>query len=277
MGRLDSRVAIVTGGAQGIGGASARRLAEEGAKVLIADLDLDRANLNAEYIRSGGYEAAAIKIDVGEHAEIKLMISDAITRWGRLDILINNAFNVMTAGSGGAVDLDECNWDRDMDVLIKSLFLSAKYAIPEMRKNGSGSIVNVSSVHGVLAAPRMLSYETAKAAAIGASRQMAVEYGPDGIRVNAVLPGHMITERLAKQWEENPSGLRFFEDQYPLRRVGCAEDIANAIVFLCSEEASFITGHSLVVDGGLTAQLQENFGVRQAHYVKANPDVNLPY
>ena len=106
---------------------------------------------------------------------------------------------------------------------------------------------------------------------------MATEFGPDGIRVNAVLPGHMVTERLQEMWDENPSGLRFFADQYPLRKVGRPVDIANAIVFLCSEEASFITGHSLVVDGGHSVQLQENFGVRQGHYLKEHPETELPY
>jgi 3-oxoacyl-[acyl-carrier protein] reductase len=120
-------------------------------------------------------------------------------------------------------------------------------------------------------------YETAKAAVIGITRQMATEFGPSGIRVNAVLPGHMVTERLQAMWDENPSGLRFFEDQYPLRKVGRADDIANGVVFLCSEEASFITGHSLVIDGGLSIQLQENFGVRQARYLSKNPDTQLPY
>ena len=107
---------------------------------------------------------------------------------------------------------------------------------------------------------------------------MATEYGPDGIRVNAVLPGHMLTERLREHvWKENPSGLEFFKNQYPLRDVGRAEDIANAVLFLCSDDAAFITGHPLVVDGGLTIQLQENFGVRQAHYLRDNPDTQLPY
>ena len=146
-----------------------------------------------------------------------------------------------------------------------------------MKNTGGGSIVNVSSVHGILGAPGVLAYETAKAAVIGATRQMATEFGPDGIRVNAVLPVHMLTERLSETWENNPSGLKFFENQYPLRKVGQAVDIANAVVFLCSEEASFITGHPLVVDGGLSVQLQENFGVRQAHYLMKNPDTELPY
>ncbi len=278
MGRLDGRVAIVTGGAQGIGGATARRLAEEGARVLIADIDASTAEENAARIRDAGNEAEALRTDVSINADVEAVVQAAVGRWGRLDILFNNAFDVLTAGSGGAVELTEEAWDRDMSVLIKAVFLGAKHAVPEMRKTGGGSIVNVSSVHGLFGAPRMLVYETAKHAVIGATRQMATEFGPDGIRVNAVLPGHMLTERLFDaMWKDNPSGLEFFKNQYPLRDVGRAEDIANAVLFLCSDEASFITGHPLAVDGGLTIQLQENFGVRQGHYLKENPDTVLPY
>ena len=277
MGTFDGKVAIVTGGAQGLGGATARRLAEEGANVLVADIDLDTAQTNVERIRAQGHEAEAMRVDVGNHADIEAMVEAAVGRWGRLDILFNNAFDVLTAFSGGAVELAEDAWDKDMAVLVKSVFLSAKHAVPEMRKVGGGSIVNVSSVHGILGAPGLLVYEAAKAAVIGATRQMATEFGPDGIRVNAVLPGHMLTERLRQGWEGNPSGLKFFDDQYPLRKVGRAEDIANAVLFLCSDEASFIPGHPLVVDGGLTIQLQENFGVRQAHYLKEHPETELPY
>ena len=278
MGRLQGRAAIVTGGAQGIGGATARRLAEEGAGVLIADIDVAMAETNAERIRAGGGEANVVRVDVGKRSDIEMMVRRAVDKWGRLDILFNNAFDVLTASTGSAVDLTEEVWDAKMNVLLKSIFLGAKYAIPEMRKVGGGSIVNTSSVHGMFGAPGVLIYETAKHAVIGATRQMATEYGPDGIRVNAVLPGHMLTERLREHvWKDNPSGLEFFKNQYPLRDVGRAEDIANAVLFLCSDEASFITGHPLVVDGGLTIQLQENFGVRQAHYLRDNPDTVLPY
>ena len=278
MGRLEGKVAIVTGGAQGIGGATAIRLAEEGAKVLIADIDEAMAEKNAESIRAAGNVADVVRVDVSKHADIEMMVGRAVENWGRLDILFSNAFDVLTAGSGGAVEVSEEDWDSQMAVLLKAIFLGVKHAVPEMRKVGGGSIVNVSSVHGMFGAPGVLVYETAKHAVIGATRQMATEYGPDGIRVNAVLPGHMLTERLREHmWKDNPSGLEFFKNQYPLRDVGRAEDIANAVLFLCSDEASFITGHPLVVDGGHSIQLQENFGVRQAHFVQENPDTQLPY
>ena len=277
MQRLTDQVAIVTGGAQGIGGATARRLAEEGAKVLVVDIDVETAWANVENIRAAGNVALAHQADMANHGEIKAAIERAVGEWGRLDIVVNNAFNVLTAGSGGATEVSEEVWDQGMAVMVKSIFLGAKYAVPEMQKIGGGQMVNMSSVHGLLTAPGFLVYETAKAAVIGITRQMATEFGPTGIRVNAVLPGHMVTERLQAMWDETPSGLRFFEDQYPLRKVGRAVDIANGVVFLCSEEASFITGHSLVIDGGLSIQLQENFGVRQAHYLRENPETQLPY
>ena len=278
MRRLDGQVAVVTGGAQGIGGAAARRLAEEGARVLIADIDSAASETNVEAIRRSGGTAASLRADLGRHEDVSTMIERATDLWGRLDILVNNAYSPLHGGGrGGAVDVTEEEWDVGMGLLVKSIFLGVKYAVPEMRKEGGGSIVNISSVHGMLMAPDKLIYETGKSAVIGMTRQMATEYGPMGIRVNAICPGHIVTERLQASWSENPSGLRFFEDQYPIRKVGRPVDVANAIVFLCSEEAAFITGHALVVDGGLTVQLQEDFGVRQARFMLENADTRLPY
>ena len=278
MGRLDGQAAIVTGGAQGIGGSCARRLAEEGAKVLIADIDAASSEANVEAIRRQGGTAESIRADLGRHDDIKAMIDRAAQLWGRLDILVNNAYSpAHGSGEGSALEVTEEAWDVGMALLVKSIFLAAKYAVPEMRKTGAGSILNISSVHGLLTAPGKLVYEAGKSALIGVTRQMATDFGPMGIRVNAICPGHIVTERLRADWDENPSGERFFEDQYPLRKLGKPEDIANAVVFLSSDEAAFITGHALVVDGGLTIQLQEDFGVRQANYMREHPDTRLPY
>lgn len=277
MQRLKDQVAIVTGGASGIGGATSRRLAEEGAKVLIADVDMPRAEANATTIRDAGGTAEVLKADVGVHDDIRSMVQTAVDRWGRLDIMVNNAYSPEHGSGGSALDVTEEAWDVGMSLLVKSIFLATKYAVPEMQKTGGGSIVNIASVHGLLMAPERLVYEAGKSAVVGMTKQMATDFGPMGIRVNAICPGHIVTERLEEQWADNPSGLQFFEDQYPLRKVGRPVDIGNAIVFLCSDEASFITGHSLVVDGGLTVQLQEDFGVRQAQYLKQNPDTQMPY
>lgn len=279
MQRLKGQVAIVTGGAQGIGGATARRLAEEGARVLIADVDREMAEKNARTIQDAGGDAAVLVADVGRSEDIRAMVDEAVRLWGTLNILVNNAYNPLGAADhGSAVEVSEEAWDRALAVLMRSIFLGAKHAVPVMQRSGGGSIVNISSVHGLLQAPRALIYEAGKSAVIGMTRQMAIDFGPLGIRVNAICPGHIVTERIqSAMWDQNPTGLRFFEEQYPLRRCGRPVDVANAIVFLCSEEASFITGHALVVDGGLSIQLQEDYAVRLAHYLKEHPETVLPY
>jgi len=273
MQRLANHVAIVTGGAQGIGGATARRLAEEGASVLIVDIDGEEAQRNVERIRSAGGAAEGLQADVGTLAGVHAMVERAVEHWGKLTIVVNNAYGHF--GRGDALSVTEDAWDRAMDVGLKSMFRAAKAAIPHLRAAGGGAIVNISSVHGLLVAPRWFVYEVVKPAVIGLTRQLAVEYGPDGIRVNAICPGHIVTERLAQQWQMHPDGLRFFEQQYPLRRTGTPVEIANAVVFLCSDEASFITGQALVVDGGLSIQLQEDLSVRLGQYAREHPDTWL--
>lgn len=277
MQRLADQVAIVTGGAQGIGGATARRLAEEGARVLIADIDGNTAEKNAETIRNAGGTAAVFVADVGKHDDIRLMVDEAVRLWGKLNILVNNAYSPSGADTNGsALDVSEDAWDRGLAVLMKSVFLGTKHAVPVIARSGGGSIVNISSVHGLLMAPRALVYEAGKSAVIGMTRQMALDFGPLGIRVNAICPGHIVTERIRENtWADNPTGYKFFEEQYPVRRCGRPIDIANAVVFLCSDEASFITGHALAVDGGLTIQLQENLGVHLAQYVQEHPETKL--
>ena len=277
MTKFADKVAIVTGGAAGIGGATSRLLAAGGANVLIADVNMTEAQANADSIRSAGGTAEVLYTDVGKHEHIATMVQAAIDNWGRLDIVVNNAFSPTDESDGDALTVTETAWDAGMATLVKAHFLAAKYAVPHMRAVGGGSIVNISSVHGLLMAPQKLIYEAGKSAVIGITKQMAIDFGPDGIRVNAICPGHIVTERQRERWDENPSGLRYFEDQYPVRRTGTPDDIANAVAFLSSDEASFITGHALVVDGGLTVQLQEDFSVRQIHYIREHPETQMPY
>jgi NAD(P)-dependent dehydrogenase (short-subunit alcohol dehydrogenase family) len=272
MQRLADRVAIVTGAATGIGGATARRLAGEGARVLLVDIDGDGAARNLESIRAAGGHGDALEADVGSEAGVQRMVEQAVATWGRLDIVVNNAFPTGRAERVTAAEVTEAAWDRAMDVGLKSMFRAIRFALPHLRASGGGSIVNMSSVHGLLAEPRQLVYETLKAGVLGLTRQLAVEYGPDGIRVNAICPGHIVTERMAERWREHPETLRYFAEQYPLRRTGVPDDVANAVVFLCSDEASFITGQALVVDGGLSIQLQEDLGVRLARYAQEHAD-----
>ena len=279
MGRFEGQVAIITGGAMGIGGATARKLASEGASVFIADIDDAAAAENVNTIQQSGGTAVASHVDVSQSADIARMVNEAVDQFGRLDILVQNAFGVMTGESqihGSALTVEEDSWDYGIDILLKALYLGPKNAIPHMRASGGGNIVNLASVHSFLQEPGMLVYEAAKAGVVGMTRQMATEFGPDGIRVNAIAPGHIVGEGLAKMWEANPSGHEFFANQYPVRRTGVPDDIANGIAFLCSEEASFITGHTLAIDGGLTVQLQERFGARQGRYIQENPDTEIP-
>ncbi len=277
MTNFTEKVAIVTGGAQGIGAGIVRQMASLGVKVLVADIDMDMASRTASDIVNTGSVAKAFKVDVTSYDDLKLMINEAQNLWGRIDYLVNNAFSAGEATIGGATEVSETQWNADFSALVSSVYAGSKYAIPVMADGGGGSIVNISSVHGILVSKKALTYETGKAAVIAMTRQMAVDYGEFGIRVNSISPGHIVTERLAERWKNNPSGLKFFEDQYPVKRTGVPEDIGNATVFLCSDEASFITGHNLVVDGGLSIQLQENLAVQQAHYIKENPDTNMPY
>lgn len=274
------RVAIITGGGQGIGGATARRLAQAGVQVLIADFDVEAAQANVARIQENGGTATMLKTDVSQPAEIEAMVTHAVERWGRLDILVNNAWHGRER-DGSALTLTESAWDYAMNVMVKSHFLGAKYAVPYMARTveqhgATASIVNISSVHGLMMAENKLAYEGAKSAVIGVTRQMACDFGPLGIRVNAICPGHIMTERMQKRWEKNPSFFPFFQQQYPLRKVGAPEDIANAVNFLSSEEATFITGHTLVVDGGLTIQLQEDLSVRLVKFYRDHPEMQLP-
>ena len=271
------QVTIVTGGALGIGGGISRKFSEKGSKIVIADIDLKASLENSEKIRNLGGECEVIKTDVSKSSDIKNMVDFTLEKYGRIDNLIQNAFSTgnNTSFGGSALEVEEQSWDQGIAMLQKAIYLGAKYAGEELIKN-KGNIINISSVHGLLMSKGALIYEAGKSAVIGMTKQMACDFSPLGVRVNAICPGHIVTEKMEVRWNEIPSGLKFFEEQYPVRRTGIPEDIANGVAFLCSEEASFITGHSLVIDGGLSIQLQEDFGVDQAKYAKNN-EIDFPY
>ena len=271
---LTDKIAIVTGGAVGIGGAIARRLAADGAKVLITDIMEEKAAENVARIQGNGGTASTYEVDISQAEQIRPMIERAVELWGGLHILVNNAWGTLEP-DGTALTLTETAFDRALSASQKAVFLSSKYGVPHIQASGGGSIVNISSVHGQLVAPSSLAYEMTKAAIIAMSRQMALDFGPIGVRVNCICPGHIVTERQAERWESNPSLLRFFDQHYPLRHTGVPDDIANAVRFLCSDEAGFITGHTLVVDGGMTIQLQENLVLNTARYFRDNPEIDL--
>ena len=271
------KVTIVTGGALGIGGGISRKFSEKGSKIVIADIDLDSSLENSEKIKNLGGECEVIKTDVSKSSDIKNMVDFTLEKYGRIDNLIQNAFSTgnNTSFGGSALEVEEKSWDQGVAMLQKAIYLGAKYAGEELIKS-KGNIINISSVHGLLMSKGALIYEAGKSAVIGMTKQMACDFSPLGVRVNAICPGHIVTEKMEVRWKEIPSGLKFFEEQYPVRRTGVPEDIANGVAFLCSDEASFITGHSLVIDGGLSIQLQEDFGVDQAKYAKNN-EIDFPY
>ena len=274
---FSGKVTIVTGGALGIGGGISRKFSEKGSKIVIADIDLEASLENSAKIRNLGGECEVIKTDVSKSSDIKKMVVFTLEKYGRIDNLIQNAFSTgnNTSFGGSALEVEEQSWDQGIAMLQKAIYLGAKYAGEELIKN-KGNIINISSVHGLLMSKGALIYEAGKSAVIGMTKQMACDFSPLGVRVNAICPGHIVTEKMEVRWNEIPSGLKFFEEQYPVRRTGIPEDIANGVAFLCSEEASFITGHSLVIDGGLSIQLQEDFGVDQAKYAKNN-EIDFPY
>ena len=275
MRRFNNKVAVVTGGALGIGGSIARKFSYEGAKVIIADINEEAALSNKKRIIDNGGECKVIVVDVSKKQDIKQMIRFSINHFDRVDYLIQNAFGVANSDpsfSGSAMEVSEKAWDKGMALLTKSLFLGVKFAAEELIKN-KGAIVNIASVHGMVNMPRNLVYESGKTMVIGMTKQMACDFSPLGVRVNCICPGLIITEGLEKIWPEGSVHRKFFDQQYPVRRTGKPDDIANGVLFLCSEEASFITGHSLVIDGGLTIQIQENFGITQAKYSLENPDI----
>ena len=276
MGRLSGKSAIVTGGALGIGGATARRLARDGAGVLIVDVEENAASANADRIRDAGGNAVAMTGDVAREDVAQAMVERAVAEFGRLDILVQNAYGGNDDRAGSAVEVSPAAWRAGMDLLTGALFLGAKYSVPAMESSGGGGrIVNISSVHGLLMAPGSLVYEAGKSAVIGMTRQMACDFGQLGITVNAIAPGHIVTEKSERMWRErgNAAGKRLWELQYPVRRTGVPDDIANAIAFLCSEEASFITGVVLPVDGGLSIQLQEDLVIGIKDFIRDNPEL----
>lgn len=250
---LHDKVAIVTGAAGGIGAEISRKLAEEGCSVLVVDICGSAAEQVARGIVAGGGAAQAFQCDVSQGANIKKMVDGAAARWGRLDIVVNNAMWMGKGGpaagiKGNAVELAEESWDYAFDVGLKSQFFATKYAVPLMAKVGGGSIVNISSVEGALMSRRNLAYATVKRAVMGLTNQTALDFGPDGVRINAICPGFMVHEQNDAFLRGDPDIQRYFHEQYPVRRVGTARDIANAVWFLCSDMAGFITGQAITVD-----------------------------
>lgn len=252
MGRLDGKVAFISGGARGMGAEEARLFAIEGAKVAIGDiLDDDGRAVEAEINESGG-ACLYIHLDVTDEANWQDAIAATVSRFGRLDILVNNA----GIGGMGALIEDTAveDWDRVMDINGKGVFLGTKAAIPAMQDSGGGSIINISSQLGIVATDMSSAqYHASKGAVRILTKSTALQYAPDGIRANSVHPGPVMTDMTASR-RAAPDAYALMLSRIPLNRFAEPREIANAVLYLASDESSFVTGSEVVVDGGWVAQ-----------------------
>jgi NAD(P)-dependent dehydrogenase (short-subunit alcohol dehydrogenase family) len=254
MGRVDGKVAVVTGGASGIGRATAGALAAEGATVGIADVDEAGGERVAAAIREAGGDAFFRRTDVRSMAEVEAVVAAAADRHGRLDVLVNDA---AVAVPGSAGEVAEEDWNRVLDVNLSGVWRGMRAAIPRMLAQGGGSIVNLSSVQGHVGFVGWAAYAAAKGGIDALTRQAAVEYAPLGIRVNAIVPGTIMTEMneaIMRESADPDAVMAGWLAMHPIGRVGQPAEVAAAIVFLASDEASFITGESLRVDGGMVVK-----------------------
>lgn len=247
--RLQGKVAVVTGGGSGIGAAIVSRFAREGASVVIGDLDSVRSEKLVEQIEAAKGKVTYVKIDATKYDDVVTMVETAVQAYGKLDILVNN----VGGGKGdGLEEIDEEIWDWNFNFALKPTFLSTKAAMPELLKSKGAAIVNISSMNGVVAIG-LDAYAAAKAGVIMFTRNLAIKYGPRGVRANAIAPGTTPTDFWIPAHQKDPDIFKRIGDVYPLRRVATTEDIANAALYLASEEASFVNGVLLPVDGGFTA------------------------
>jgi NAD(P)-dependent dehydrogenase (short-subunit alcohol dehydrogenase family) len=246
-GRLEGKVAVVTGAAQGIGRAYALALAGEGASVATVDVQSDGAEKAADEIRSSGGSAVAVTADVGDQASTEQMAEAVTQAFGGIDILVNNAAVYAGLKLGDPFAVDVAEWDRVMAVNVRGPWLCSRAVAPSMRSRGGGRIVNQSSV-AAWGGPSLLHYAVSKAGVIGLTRSLAKFLGPDKITVNAIAPGFMETDSTLSIIPANR--LEQLIGMQPVRRMGTPDDLTGALVFLCSDEAAFITGQVLIVDGG---------------------------
>ena len=251
---LKDRVAIITGAASGVGRAAAYKFAHHGAKILVADVDKNGGQETVNTIESNGADALFVATDVSDASSVQAMTDAALSRWGTIDILYNNAAatELCNTKDRSVHELEEWIWDKMLAVCLKSVFLCSKAVLPTMIEKRKGVIINTTSVDAIVAEPGYDSYTAAKGGIISLTRSMAAQYGQYGIRVNVISPGYIITE-CQKPWYDNDPEARAAADAMHLTRIGQPDDVANMAAYLASDMAEFITGAVIPVDGGFTA------------------------
>jgi len=253
-GQLNGKVALITGGASGIGRATALTFAREGAKLIIADMNEDGGQQTVHMITEHGGEATFVQVDVSRATEVEAMISKTVQTYGRLDCAHNNA----GIGSRPRVllhELSEESWERVISINLKGVWLCMKYEIIQMCTQGGGAIVNTASIMGLVGSwSRSGVYNASKHGVVGLTKTAALEYAKSGIRVNAVCPGYIRTPLIEEALASNPEMEAQIVARHPVGRMGRPEEIAEAVMWLCSDAASFVTGHTMTVDGGYVAQ-----------------------
>lgn len=251
MASLSGKVAIVTGGSSGIGKATAIAFAREGAKVVVASRREKEGQETVKQVQSAGSEGFFIKTDVSKETDVSAMVEKTIATYGHLDYAFNNAGIEQIPTP--LVEQTEETFDQVMDINVKGVWLCMKHQIPQMLVSGGGAIVNMSSIAGMIGAPGLPIYVASKHAVLGLTKSVALEYAKEGIRINAVCPGMIETDLLDRAFANQEVKERLIA-MHPIGRVGKPEEIAEAVVWLCSDKASFVTGQSLPLDGGYVAQ-----------------------
>jgi len=248
MSSLADRVALVTGGGSGIGRAAAQLFAREGAKVVVADVQADGGNETVELVQQAGGEAIFVSCDVSRSTDVEALINKCVETYSRLDCAFNNAG--ILGEMGKTVECSEENYDRLMAVNLKGVWLCMKYEIPQMLKQGSGVIVNTASNAGMRGQPELPVYGATKAGIVQLTKTAALEYIRSGLRINCVNPSLIWTGMVKGQAEADPGLVERLTEEQKIGRIGQPEEIAEAVVWLCSDAASFVTGHPMNVDGG---------------------------
>ena len=246
------KVAIITGGSSGIGRATAVALAKDGVKVTVAARRATEGEETVQLVKESGSEGIFVKTDVTKEDDVKSLVEKTVKVYGRLDYAFNNAGieEMMTP----FVEQTSDTFDQIMNVNVKGVWLSMKYEIPEMIRSGGGAIVNNSSVAGLMGFPQMPIYIASKHAVLGLTKSAALEYAKSGIRINAVAPGGVETDMVERMVEDNKQFLETVKSMHPIGRIAKPEEIANAVVWLLSDKASFVLGHTLLIDGGMVSR-----------------------